>query len=74
MELRLQVKQIFDLTIESVDNDGLRINGQATLSDVVLMTPLEAFASSGTVALTDADFTQTGTGVSLTGGAQILRI
>ncbi|MEC8789019.1 MAG: hypothetical protein VXX17_03025 [Candidatus Thermoplasmatota archaeon] len=57
------------LSIESVDNDGLRISGLATLSDVVLSDITTGLASSGTVALTGGDFTQTGTGVSLTGGS-----
>ena len=60
---------ISTLSIESVDNDGLRISGQATLSDVVLSDTTTGLASTGTVALTGADFTQTGTGVSLTGGS-----
>ena len=57
------------LSIESVDNDGLRISGLATLSDVVLSDTTTGLASTGTVALTGGDFTQTGTGVSLTGGS-----
>tara|TARA_B100000683_G_scaffold182627_1_gene175898 strand:- start:13724 stop:18268 length:4545 start_codon:yes stop_codon:yes gene_type:complete len=60
---------ISTLTIESVDNDGLRISGLATLSDVILSDTTTGLASTGTVALTGADFTQTGTGVSLTGGS-----
>lgn len=60
---------ISTLSIESVDNDGLRISGLATLSDVVLSDITTGLASTGTVALTGADFTQTGTGVSLTGGS-----
>ena len=60
---------ISTLSIERVDNDGLRISGQATLSDVVLSDTTTGLASTGTVALTGADFTQTGTGVSLTGGS-----
>ena len=60
---------ISTLSIESVDNDGLRISGSATLSDVVLSDTTTGLASTGTVALTGGDFTQTGTGVSLTGGS-----
>ena len=60
---------ISTLTIESVDNDGLRISGIATLSDVIFSDTTTGLASTGTVALTGADFTQTGTGVSLTGGS-----
>lgn len=60
---------ISTLTIESVDNDGLRISGLATLSDVVLTDTTTGLASTGTVALTGGDFTNTGTGVSLTGGS-----
>lgn len=60
---------ISTLSIESVDNDGLRISGLATLSDVVLSDTTTGLASTGTVALTGGDFTQTGTGVSLTGGS-----
>ena len=60
---------ISTLSIDSVDNDGLRISGLATLSDVVLSDTTTGLASTGTVALTDGDFTQTGTGVSLTGGS-----
>lgn len=60
---------ISTLSIESVDNDGLRISGLATLSDVVLNDITTGLASTGTVALTGGDFTQTGTGVSLTGGS-----
>ena len=57
------------LSIESVDNDGLRISGFATLSDVVLNDITTGLASTGTVALTGGEFTQTGTGVSLAGGS-----
>ena len=57
------------LSVESVDNDGLRISGSARLSDVVLTEITTGLASTGNVALTDGDFTQTGTGVSLSGGS-----
>ena len=60
---------ITGLSIESVDNDGLRISGTATLSDVVFTDITTGLASTGSVVLTDGDFTQTGTGVSLTGGS-----
>ena len=59
---------ISTLSVESVDNDGLRISGSATLSDVLLSDTTTGLASTGTVALTGGDFTQTGTGISLTGG------
>ena len=59
---------ISTLSIESVDNDGLRISGSATLSNVMLTDITTGVASTGTLTLTDGDFTQTGTGISLTGG------
>ena len=60
---------ISSLSIESVDNDGMRVSAQATLSDVVLTDTTTGLASTGTVSLTGGDFTQTGTGISLAGGS-----
>ena len=57
------------LSVDSVDNDGLRISGTATLSDVTFNDITTGLASTGTVDLTNGDFTQTGIGVSLTGGS-----
>ena len=56
------------MSIESVNDDGLRISGSATVSEFMLTDMTTGITSSGKLTLIDGDFTQTGIGVSLSGG------
>lgn len=56
------------LTIESVDNDGVRVSGNAQLSNVDILLTTTGISSTGDLVVSDGDFQQIGTGISLAGG------
>ena len=60
--------QISGLEIYDVDNDGIRNTGVSHLSDLQLSSMSAGISSSGDLYVTDGDFSQTGTGISLNGG------
>jgi len=60
--------QINGLTAAHVDNDGLRITGTATLSDLDLTDMSAGISSVGDITVSGAEFTDIGTGISLSGG------
>ena len=59
---------ISGLSVESVDNDGVRVSGAATLSQVDILYATAGISSSGDLVVTEGEFQQVGTGVSLGGG------
>tara|TARA_B110001452_G_scaffold237348_1_gene217127 strand:+ start:525 stop:4976 length:4452 start_codon:yes stop_codon:yes gene_type:complete len=59
---------ISDLTASSIDNDGIRVTGDADLSGVQFASMSGGVHSSGDLILSGAEFTDIGTGLSLTGG------
>ena len=59
---------ISGLSVESVDNDGVRVSGAATLSQVDILYATAGISSSGDLVVTEGEFQQVGTGVSLDGG------
>ena len=59
---------ISGLSIESVDNDGVRVSGGATLSQVEILSATTGISSTGSLVLDHANFEQIGTGLSLDGG------
>ena len=56
------------LSIESVDNDGVRVSGNAQLSNVDILLATTGISSTGDLVVSDGDFQQIGTGISLAGG------
>ena len=56
------------LSASHIDHDGIRVTGDATLSNVVLEDMSGGIHSNGDLTLSDSEFTDVGTGVSLTGG------
>lgn len=56
------------LSIESVDNDGVRVSGNAQLSNVDILLTTTGISSTGDLVVSDGDFQQIGTGISLAGG------
>ena len=63
------------LSVDSVDNDGVRVSGTAKLSDVNVIHATAGISSTGDLIVDEAGFQQIGTGVSLDGGtAEIVDI
>ena len=56
------------LSIESVDNDGVRVSGNAQLSNVDILLTTTGISSTGDLVVSNGDFQQIGTGISLAGG------
>ena len=56
------------LSIESVDNDGVRVSGNAQLSNIDILLTTTGISSTGDLVVSDGDFQQIGTGISLAGG------
>ena len=56
------------LSIESVDNDGVRVSGNAELSNVDILLTTTGISSTGDLVVNGGDFQQIGTGISLAGG------
>ena len=56
------------LEVYDVDNDGVRNTGTSHLSNLILQGMTAGISSSGVLHVTNSNFAQTGTGISLVGG------
>ena len=62
------IADISVLSVESVDNDGVRVSGTATLSQLDVLHATTGISSTGDLVVNQGDFQQIGTGLSLNGG------
>jgi hypothetical protein len=59
---------ISDMTSSHIDHDGVRVTGDADISGAIFTDMSGGIHSNGDLILTDGEFTDVGTGLSLTGG------